>query len=292
MSEEQSSATSIPPIFIVSGGVGASGSFLVKSALAQFQPVQAPIIVVPRVRTIAQIEEVVRRVEATQGTIVHTLVDPNLRHELICFARARNIVAIDIMGQMLSRLTNVLGREPIGQPGLYRQLQTAYFDRVDAIEFAVAHDDGQKPEGIIDAEIVLVGVSRVGKTPLSVYLSTLGWRVANVPFVKERFLPEELEKVQRRRIIGLVIDPRRLVTYRRQRQTRMRVSLGNEYTSPERLFVEVEASRAYFYRRGLHMVDVTEKPIEESAGEVITIINRYYPVENREGDESELKQSG
>lgn len=150
-----------------------------RTVLAQFHRAEVPVIIVPHVRQVAQVRKVVEEAAGTGGTIVHTLVDVSLRRARIRTARDRNVVAIDLMGRLLSRVAVVLGQEPIGQPGLYRQLRQAYFDRVEAIEFTVGHDDGRNPHEWHPAEIVLVGVSRVGKTPLSMYLSTLGWKVSS-----------------------------------------------------------------------------------------------------------------
>ena len=163
-----------PTIFIVSGGMGMSGEQLVRTALAQFEEAEVQLEIVPHVLELAEAELVVERAAQARGIIVHTLVDVEMRQQLIRLARKRNVVAIDVMGRVLSELTRLLKQEPLGQPGLYRQLRQAYFDRVEAIEFTVAHDDGQKRNEWDQAEIVLVGVSRVGKTPLSMYLSVQG----------------------------------------------------------------------------------------------------------------------
>lgn len=265
---------STPPIFIVSGGVGASGEQLVRTALAQFQEVTVPVIIVPHVRRVEQLEDVVTQAATTGGTIVHTLVDGELRRDLIRLAREKNAVAIDVMGRLLSRLTNVLGQEPIGQPGLYRKLREEYFERVEAIEFTVAHDDGRNPHEWHLAEIVLAGVSRVGKTPLSMYLSVLGWKVANVPLFRDVPPPQELFQIDRRRVVGLTIEPGQLVSHRLRRQRRLGVPGGSAYTDPAEIHEEVEAARRVFRSGGFAVVDVTDKPIEESADEIISLIAR------------------
>lgn len=270
----QSTDAKYPPLYVVSGGVGASGEQLTQTALAQFENPDIPVIIVPYVRKVAQIKDVVKKAAASDGTILHTLVDLELRQAMIRQAHDRNVVAIDGMGQLISRLANVLEQEPQGQPGLYRQLRQDYFDRVAAIEYTVAHDDGRRPDEWHLAEIMLIGVSRAGKTPLSIYLSTLGWKVANYPLVKEVELPEELFKLDRRRVAGLVIDPGQLVTHRQQRQRRLGVSNKSSYTNPVDLFEEVKEAKKLFRRHGFAIVNVTDKPIEESADEVIALINR------------------
>jgi regulator of PEP synthase PpsR (kinase-PPPase family) len=274
--------TKNPPIFIVSGGVGASGQQLVQTALAQFPETDVPIIIVPHVREIAQIKAAVEQAANINGTIVHTLVDVDMRQSLIRLAREQNVVTIDAMGRLLSRLAQVLGQEPSGQPGLYRQLRQAYFEQVEAIEFTVGHDDGRNPHEWRLAEIVLVGVSRVGKTPLSMYLSVRGWKVANVPLLTDVPPPPELFQLDRRRVIGLTIDPGQLVAYRQQRQRRLGIPGASAYTDPFKLYEEVETARRLYRQNGFVTIDVTDKPIEESADEVIALVTRRLQVKTRE----------
>jgi hypothetical protein len=155
-----------PPIYIVSGGTGASGQQLVHTVLVQFPDSKVPLHTVPHVRQVQQIEDVVAQAAASGGTIVHTLVDAHLRAALVRLSGEHGMVSIDLMGDLLFRLADVLEQEPIGHPGLYRHLHKAYFERVSAIEFSMAHDDGMSPQDWPQAQIVLAGVSRVGKTPL------------------------------------------------------------------------------------------------------------------------------
>lgn len=265
---------SVSSIFIVSGGAGVSGEQLVRTALAQFQNADVPVVVVPHVRQPAQLEAAVNRAAACGGTIAHTLVDAGLRQSLIRLARDRNVEAIDLIGPLLSRLTSVLGQEPVGQPGLYRQLRQAYFDRVEAIEFTIANDDGKNPARWPEAEIVLVGVSRVGKTPLSMYLAVHGWKVVNVPLVQGVPPSSQLFELDSRRVVGLTIDPGQLIDHRQQRQRRLGVPGRSHYTNPTDLYEEVEAARTFYRRHGFAVVNITDKPIEESADEVIVQVNR------------------
>jgi len=267
-------SSDVPPIFVISGGTGSSGEHVVRTVLAQFPDVEVPVIVVPRVRDKGQLVEVVERAAQSGGTIVHTLVDGEMRQALIRLARRRKVVAIDLIGHLLTRLTQVLGREPLGQPGLYRRLREDYFERIEAIEFAVAHDDGRNVGDLPQAEIVLVGVSRVGKTPLSMYLSVLGWKVANIPVLKDVPLPKELFEVDPRRVVGLTIEPGQLVAYRRWRQQRLGIPVKTSYAAPTEIYEEVQSALTVLRRAGFPIVDMTDKPIEESAEEVIALVTR------------------
>ena len=144
----------IPPIYIVSGGLGASGEQVVETVLVQFPDFNIPIFKMAHTRSIEQVEEIAAKASTAKATIVHTLVDKSLREALIRIGKEKDIVTIDLMGSIFERLTRVLGREPEEQPGLYRKLHKSYFDRIDAIEFAMVHDDGKNPQDLPLAEIV------------------------------------------------------------------------------------------------------------------------------------------
>jgi len=266
-----------PPLFIVSGGYGESGNQVAQTALAQFSGADLPIIVVPHVKEESQLREAVERAAAAHGTILHTLVNTSHRVSLIRMARERHVFTIDLIGALLSRLTHILGQEPLGQPGLYRQLREDYFNRVEAIEFTVAHDDGKRPEDLHLAEIVLTGPSRVGKTPLSMYLSVLGWKVANTPLTRQLSPPEELFEIDRRCVFGMVIDPTQLLSHRRRRQNRMGVVGGSSYVDPLGITEDLEAARLVFRRGKFTILDMTDKSVEEGADEVISLIKRRIP---------------
>lgn len=207
-----------------------------------------------------------------------------LRSALVGLARERGVAAIDLMGELMEHLSEVLGQQPAGKPGLYRQQREAYFERVEAIEFAVAHDDGMRVEDLPRADIVLTGVSRCGKTPLGMYLSVMGWKVANVPFILQVPLPEELFRADRRRVVGLTIEPGQLVAHRRWRQRHLGVPQESSYTDAEEIYEEVEAARRFFSRQGFGLVDTTDKPIETSAEEVIALVTRRLKMEASSAD--------
>lgn len=261
-------------ILIVSGGAGASGEQLVHTTLAQFPDRHVQVSTLGNIRFESQIEQAVQRAQQQDAILVHTLVDANLRAALLRQAAGQGVTAIDLMGPLLDLLSQRLGQAPAEQPGLYRKLNKAYFDRVAAIEYTIAHDDGQKPENWWQAEILLLGVSRSGKTPLCLYLSVLGWKAANLPLVPGLELPEELFQVDRRRVLGLLIEPGQLLAFRQQRQQRLGVSGPSSYTDPEKLYAEVEFARQVYRRGGFATLDVTDKPIESTADEIIRLISR------------------
>lgn len=264
------------PIYVVSGGTGASGEQVVYTVLAQFPDCGVPVVTIAHVHQRAQVEDAIARAAATGGTIVHTMVERSLRRLLVARAEEHGIVAIDLMGPLLEHLSAVLGAQPLENPGLYRRLNQAYFERVSAIDYAMAHDDGKDPAGWAEAEIVLVGVSRVGKTPLSMYLAVLGWRPANVPLIPEVEPPAALFELDRRRVIGLTMDPVQLVSHRRERRRRLGAPGLEAYTDLGRVAEEMEAARRLYRRAGFSVIDVTDKPIEASANDVADLITRRF----------------
>jgi hypothetical protein len=262
-----------PPIFVISGSTGSSGEQLVRTVLAQFRS-EVEVILVPGVRTARELRPVVERACALRGIIVHTLVDTELRLQLSEVAGECGVAAIDLMGPLMELLAGALGEKPAGRPGLYRQQREQYFERVAAIEFSVAHDDGLRIEELSQAQIVLVGLSRTGKTPLSMYLSVRGWKVANVPLLREVAIPAELLRMDHRRVVGLTIEPGQLIAHRQWRQARLGAGSAAPYIDPAAIYEEVEEARRFCRSHGYALVDVTDKPIESSADEVIAAVTR------------------
>jgi len=260
------------PIYIVSGGTGASGEQLLNTVLVQFPRAEVRIHKVAGVTEREQVEEVVDMAASTHGFIVHTLVNADFRRVLLQRGHEKRVPNVDLMGALVSRLTDKLGQDPIVQPGLYHKLHRAYFERVEAIEFSIAHDDGQNLHDLNQSEIVILGVSRAGKTPLSMYLSMMGWKVANIPLVMGIPAPKELSSLDRRRIIGLRIDYDQLLLHRQKRQSGLGMTGPTLYTEPAKIFDEIEEARK-IYRRGRYAtINVTNKPIESSAEEVMELI--------------------
>lgn len=267
--DQKDKKTKTSPLYLVSGGSGASGEQIIETVLAQFPEVRVPLIKRSHVRQARHIQDVIATASKTGGTVVHTLVDHDLRKALIHFGEKRNVVTIDLMGTLLERLVEVSGHQPVGKPGLYRKLRKEYFDRIASIEFTVAHDDGQRTEDLPSADIVLIGVSRCGKTPLSMYLAVQGWKVANVPFIMEIAPPQELYEIDRNRIIGLSIAYEPLLTHRKKRQERMGLRVPSGYVNHRIVLEELEAARKFFKKGGFHVINVTDKPIESIAEEII-----------------------
>ena len=261
-----------PPVYIVSGGSGASGQLVAETALAQFPTLRVPLHVRNHVGTLKQVETALNEAGAHGGIVIHTLVDKDLREALIRLGRKHGVVTIDLMGPLLEQVTEKTGAKPLEQPGLYRKLRKDYFDRVEAIDFAVSHDDGNRPDEIPFADVVIIGVSRCGKTPLSMYMAVHGWKAANIPIIKDIPLPGELFRIARHRVIGLSIEHKRLLEYRKKREEHMGTVGTTAYSSPSAVLEELEVARRIYREGGFHVVEVTDKPIEVTAAEIIKFL--------------------
>ena len=260
-------------VFVLSGGLGSSGERLVRTALAQFLDQDVAVTVIGQVRSRNDLDSAVDAALSSGATVVHTLVDAKLRAELTVLAKDRGVVAVDTMGPLLDALTAMLGQRPVGLPGRYRKIHEDYFQRVEAIEFAVHHDDGRNHNELHLADIVLIGVSRSGKTPLSMYLAMRGYKTANVPLINGVEPPNELFEIDRRRVVGLTLDPERLVAYRRRRQKDLGSGTSISYSDPKQIVRDLEFARRIVRRGRFASIDVSMKPIEESANEVVAWVD-------------------
>lgn len=261
-------------IYAVSDATGTTAERVVRAALVQFDDHQIEITQCGSVRTGEQIREIVTEAARTGGFVVHTFVYENLRHAMLTEGRAQNVTTIDLMGPLLARLSELLATQPRSEPGLFQPFDSAYLQRIDAINFTVRHDDGRNIHDLDQAEIVLVGVSRTSKTPVSIYLAYRGWKVANVPFAMGLEPPKELFSLPKCRVVGLMVKPERLAELRKARVERMGThALG--YAD----LATIRKETAYFYeiidrRRDWPIVDVTSKPIEEAAAEVVALLGK------------------
>ena len=263
-------------IYIASCGEGINAYNLVQSTLVQFPGNEITVVKMPHIRTESQVDELMQRVRDTESLVVHTIVNSQLRKYVTRQGMDQGIVTIDLMGPVISKIQTFLNEDPIEQPGLYRKIHQVDLKQVSAIDFALSHDDGLHPEDLPQAEIILVGLSRAGKTPLSMYLAVLGWKVANVPFVPSIPMPDIISGIDKRRIIGLDINADQLMAHRKLRQQDLGTSDIYSYSSKEGIKNEIAAVRRYFVTNGFSMIDVSNKPIESSAEEIIEMITRRF----------------
>lgn len=257
-------------VFAVSDGTGETVEKMARAALLQFDEPSVVVHRINRVRSLVEVNEVLERAAGVHGIVVHTLVDEAVRRHLNDRAHHVGVPTVDLLGRLLGELGHLFARAPGVRPGLFHQVNEIYFKRIDAIEFTLKHDDGQSLETLQEADLVLVGISRTSKTPLSVYLAHEGYRTANIPLVKEIGVPRELFEADQHKIAALTIDPEALQAIRRERLRRYRHPDGTRYADLRHIEEELDYSREVFRQNRLWpVIDVTGKAIEETANEVL-----------------------
>jgi regulator of PEP synthase PpsR (kinase-PPPase family) len=262
-------------VFVVSDGTGRTAEQALNAALVQFEGTEVEIIVRAGVRTKLQVLEVVDEALKQNAFIVHTLVSDEMRSLLLNTARKLNVETIDLMGPFLLRLSNQFANAPSEKPGLFREVNKDYFRRIEAMEFTFRHDDGLRTHELDKADIILVGVSRTFKTPLSIYLAIKGWLVANVPIVYNSKLPEILNTLEPGRVFGLTTFPSRLAQLRQARHEHLGGTTG-DYASFDFVTKELRFAHGIFHMHPKWaVINVTSKAIEEIASEILSIQNRF-----------------
>ncbi len=261
-----------PIIYVVSDSVGETAELVTKAAISQFEHLAVALKRFPYVEDKIHIDEVISMAKHDGGMIAYTLVKPDISNYLLDSAKKEGIYACDIIGPLMQQIQEVSGEAPLYEPGLVRKLDEDYFKKVEAIEFAVKYDDGRDPRGILKADIVLVGVSRTSKTPLSQYLAHKRFKVANVPIVPEVDPPEELFLVPKEKCFGLRITPDKLNQIRRERLISLGLNDQAIYANIERIKEEIQYFDEVVEKIGCPVIDVTNKAVEETANVILHTI--------------------
>ena len=262
--------------FVVSDSVGETGEIAVKAVVSQFRPNfdHVDIRRFPHIQDMGHIENIVTIAKKQQAIIVYTLVKTELRNALYQLGEQNGVQVIDLLGPMINLVEKSLGQKPLEKPGLVHQLNDFYFKKVEAIEFAVKYDDGRDPRGILLADIVLVGVSRTSKTPLSQYLAHKRFKVANVPLVPEVDPPVELFLVDPKKCFGLVISPEHLNGIRKERLIALGLTEDAIYAKHSRIEEEIKHFYKVVEQIGCEVIDVTNKAVEETANCIVEKIEQ------------------
>ncbi|WP_045031414.1 pyruvate, water dikinase regulatory protein [Draconibacterium sediminis] len=275
------SKTSPAPIYVVSGGTGIAGNNLVQALLIQYPENKIPVEIIGRVTTEDEVFDIIMKAKADNGLIAHTMVNPDLRHKINELGAEFKVRVIDLMGELANYLDDTLDVEPMVHPGLYREINHQYFDRIDSIEFTLSQDDGMSPARLRNAEIILTGVSRAGKTPLSVYLAMYGWKVANVPLVPGVQPPDELFEVDPNRVFGLHIGANQLIAHRQKRIASWDNHHVESYVDQRAVREEIRKAMFIFDRGGFTVINVSNKPIESTANEILSYMSKRFSYRGR-----------
>lgn len=260
-------------IYILSDGTGETAATMIRAALVQYSQKDINIVRCKNVRTELQAEALVEECFHNRGMIAYTVASPVMRTKIREMASGKGIPYFDLLGPLLGTLDTYFGVNSESNVGILRVVDDMYFKRIEAIEYTVKHDDGKTFAELDKADIILVGISRTSKTPLSIFLGHKGWKVANVPLVLDTPLPKELSKVDQRRIIGLIIDMDSLQRIRKNRLEKFGQDTGGSYASMSNISKEIEyAENIFKQNRRWPVFNVTERALEETASEIVRII--------------------
>jgi regulator of PEP synthase PpsR (kinase-PPPase family) len=258
-------------LHLVSDATGETLIAVSRAASAQYEGVSAIEHIYPLVRSSAQLDRVIAEIEAAPGVVLYTLVDSTLSHRLEEACRACGSPALSVLSPVHNLFQSYLGAASTARPGAQHVLNAEYFKRIDAMNFTLLHDDGQLPDNIDHADVVLVGVSRTSKTPTAIYLANRGIKTANVPLVPGIALPPALEEARKPLIVGLVASPERIVQIRQNRLLSLKADESSPYVDREAVADEIAQSRKLCTRRGWPIIDVTRRSIEETAAAILDL---------------------
>lgn len=263
-------------LFIISDSIGETGELVAKAAISQFRPglQHTKLKRFTHIDSLDHIKEITELAKEQDAIILYTLVQTGMRDALINYCKQYQLDSVDLMSPVIQLIERTLGEKPFEEPGLVRKLDEDYFKKIEAIEFAVKYDDGRDPRGLLQADIVLIGVSRTSKTPLSQYLAHKRYKVANVPLVPEVEPPEELFLVDPNKCFGLIITPEKLNFIRKERLIAIGLNDDASYAKIERINDEIKHFEKIVQKIGCRVIDVTNRAVEETANVVINHIQQ------------------
>jgi regulator of PEP synthase PpsR (kinase-PPPase family) len=260
-------------IFVCSDAVGETAEAVARATARQFTTEQIRIKRYGNIKEEDEVKAIIREAAGEGGFIAYTLVQPELRDTMREETIRAGVRAVDVMGPMMQAFIDTFNDSPKYQPGLLHEMDESYFRKIEAVEFAVKYDDGKDARGLLTAQVVLVGVSRTSKTPLSVYLAHKGIKTANYPLTIEVKPPEELFAASPAGlVVGLTMQPERLLRIRTERLRSLGLPSQAHYASRERIEQEIQFANAIMERLKCPVIDVTEKAIEETAGLIMELM--------------------
>ena len=278
-------AKKILRVMIISDGTGETATSLSNAAITQFKDCDLFFTRYKNVRSIEQIESILLEASIHHDIVVHTVVQEELRGKIVEITKEKNINALDLIGPALNLFSIFLNQEPSSEPGLLHSVDEKYFQRVAAMEFTLLNDDGKTLKNIKEADVILVGISRTSKTPLSVYLSQHGIKVVNIPIIPGTELPPEIFKIDQRKIFGLTIDPDALIQIRKNRLSKLgAIDHTENYADRKVISDEIEWANEIFKKNKRWPVyNVTNRALEETATDILKIINMRKKNQRKQG---------
>ena len=261
-------------LHLVSDSTGETILSVARACVSQFAEYEAKKYLWPMIRNVAALDESLSTIETMPGPVLFTLVDDDLRAHLVAACNRLGLPCIPLLDQVMGALGEYLGAKRDSKPGRQHVMDAEYFDRIEAMQFMLAHDDGQGSHGLEMADVVLVGVSRTSKTPTCIYLANRGLKAANVPIVPGLEFPEKLATCSHPLVVGLTTDPKRLVQIRRNRLLAMNENQSSSYVDVDLVAEEVRLARRLCGQHGWPVLDVTRRSIEETAAAIMQLLKR------------------
>ncbi|MFT4089637.1 MAG: pyruvate, water dikinase regulatory protein [Asticcacaulis sp.] len=260
-------------VHLVSDSTGETLNALAKAAAARFEDIFPIEHIYVLIRSEKQLERALQEIESFPGIVLHTIVDSDLRTTLETRCRELDIPTIGVLDPMVVAFSRYLGAAMSKRIGAQHNLDNEYFERIEALNYAIAHDDGAAADKLRQAEIILIGVSRTSKTPTCIYLAHRGYKAANIPLVPGQSLPATLDELTEPLVVGLIASPDRLIQIRKARLLTYNDDRPTTYTDSEAVREEIIAARRLFERKGWPVIDVTRRSIEETSAAIISLLN-------------------
>ena len=264
-------------IHLVSDSTGETTQGVMRASIAQFEDVEAQEHIWPMVRSTAQMELVTEGIKDNPGPVVFTLVSSRTRQPLIEECARLGVPCVSVLDPVIGMFARYFNQKTVNRPGGQHTLNAEYFDRIDALHYVMAHDDGQATQDISEADLILVGVSRTSKTPTSIYLANhYGLKTANVPFVPGIPLPDNIFSLQNIVMVGLTASADRLVQIRRNRLLMLNQQPETDYVDIDTVKAEISEARKLFSKNAWPVIDVTRRSIEETAAAIYQLYTRFH----------------
>jgi len=261
-------------IYVISDSLGETAEQVARASISQFETAEYEIKRYSYVLDEENLIDILKLAKEENSVILYTLVNLRFVECLDKFCKENNIPNVDLLSDFIKCIASRVGLSPRREPGVIRKLDEQYFKRVEAIEFAVKYDDGKDPKGLEKADLVLVGISRTSKTPLSMYLANKNIKVANIPLVPESDAPRELFEINPRKVVGLTNSPQKLNQIRTERLKALGLSSNANYASYQRILEEISYAEDIMRRIGCPIINVSNKAIEEIAGIILDVMKK------------------
>jgi len=259
-------------LHLISDSTGETLSSVARAVLSQFEGVESNDFIWPLIRTKPQLDRVMEAISTNPGIVMYTILHDDLIDSLKKECYKMKVPCIPVLSHIIGEFSNYLGMNISHTIGRQHLLDSEYFSRVEAISYTINHDDGQAGWDLYDADIVIVGVSRTSKSPTSVYLSCRGYKTGNIPFVSIETIPTTIYDLKKPLIVGLTINPEKLVQIRQTRLTSLGQEVGSDYIDLESIKNEIAESRKLFAKLNCPVIDVTKRSVEETAAKIIQLL--------------------